>query len=352
MLFDPIVTVHGSLAHVESALTLLVPLSLLLFESGRHRSNTGKIVAGGIAFGLAFATRVSASVIPLTPVLFLLVDSRKLASSFQNRVLKLARGFAQLLFFAFVAYLTLVLVYPPFWRHPVSGFFESLFQYGAFVEGGPGSFWAAFLTTFPATTRATGLIFFGLGVWGFFISDVRSQSLFKLGWIYYLVGVLIVSFGLYPGRYLSSIIPGLGLAGSLAFAHLWSHLESRVGWRSKTLPYLFFLLTISLSSVLVSRDLRLWAERKVLYSQLKASTLGRVHVESPKILIRGPQNLNPRSPTLHLLVQDWHLQLVYWNIAITDRFVRHETFTQGLGERKFEWFGMLMVHQRLCSGQG
>ncbi len=108
------------------------------------------MVPGGILFGIAFATRVNAAVVPMALMLYVIMRSLFDFSSLIEAWRWLVVDVLRLLAFGLVGFVVFVILFPPIWSHPLTGFLDFLHQQTS--VGGHGSL----IDTIAALSRHPG----------------------------------------------------------------------------------------------------------------------------------------------------------------------------------------------------
>ncbi len=319
LLFDPIVTAHGSLAHMESTLTLTVPVSILLFEYSRRKRGWWIPVVGGAIFGVAFATRVNAAVVPVALLIYVVLRSFARTRRRPWADSRSIQDLERLLVFGLCGYGIFIVLYPPLWGSPILGFFEFLTQYGG--RPGGGNLLAVIGSTFPPSWRMTAPVFLALALIGFGLKEVRRENLFQLGWILYLTGCLIIALGSrqFFDRYLGSVLPGLAIAGAVAAQYLLGTWTKARTWRFVGhLSALLLLGAMMAAALLGARDLQRAEQIRSFYRELPVPSVGRVVVVSADRVLGRTTAPYENRPSLFLSSRDWHVTLVYLGIGLSD----------------------------------
>ena len=230
LIFDPVFLDMGSKAHLESFLTLTIPVSLLLYALARERESLFLTLLGGAVFGLAFATRVNAGVVVIAATAYSVV--RILYGSPARGILpQIRKEVIRLLLFGLVGWAVFILCFPPLWKSPFFGFVDFLYQQVA-LAGGGGRFEAP--AYFLWTDSKLRFCFLLLSLAGLFLQPVRSSRPFQLGALLLLFGVLVVSLpATFFSRYLSSCLPGLALTGSSTLAYALAGRGRRLLWLNR-----------------------------------------------------------------------------------------------------------------------
>ncbi len=165
---------------------------------------------------------------------------------------------------------------------------------------------------------------------GFFISEVRSKKLFQLGWVLYIVGCVNVTVGAdrENSRYISSVIPGLGLAGAATFGYFW---ELRLRWRPDLLRRICVATAAASILIMGVREWGRYQSIKRFYEAIPISAIHRIVVDEYRYVIRRPRDVKSKAPSLHIGSAAWHVPLVYLNVVLSDLRNNHRV-SQG-----WEW---------------
>ena len=217
LIFDPILREMGSLAHLESFLTLTVPVALLLFGLSHLQKSLPLSLLAGVVFGVACANRINGGVVVIAALAYIALRLLLRPAAVESVWDSLWRDGVRLGLLCLVGWAVFILCFPPLWRSPLFGFVDFLYQQAALTGAGP-DFGAA--AVFLWTDSELRFLFVLLSLAGFFLKPVRSSRVFQLGLLLLLFGVVTVSLPeRFYSRYLASVLPGLGLAGSCTVAY-------------------------------------------------------------------------------------------------------------------------------------
>lgn len=216
VMFEPVIQYWAAMAHLEAVLTLAVPVSLLLYDQARRQGSTLLVVLSGAVFGLAFANRANAAVIPIALVLYTAIRIWSSRSEGKSGTRIREEGF-RLLLFGLAGWVVFVVFYPPIWTSPVTGFLSFIKVYadssGALASN------RLTLVRWLGYHSAPAWLFLLVSLAGLLSRPVRSHRIFQLGAVCYVVSFLVLLMPpAFHSRYLSSVMPALALMGSVSIA--------------------------------------------------------------------------------------------------------------------------------------
>ena len=314
--FDPIVQLMGSKAHLESFLTLTIPVSLLLFALSRARNSLLQALSAGAVFGLAFANRINGGVVVIAALAYTALRWRSRPAETEDGRAAISRDLLRLGGLCLVGWAVFILCFPPLWKSPLLGFVDFLYQQASSSE--MGSRFQA-LTDFLWGASKLRFLFVLLSLVGLWLKPVRSSRPFQLGMLLLLSGVLIVSLpGKFYPRYLSSSLPGLGLAGSCTLAYILGRWERQSASLIKLLAGALLLLSTWHATSTMIRYWDGFQQIREFYGELYAQSFNRIEVPSLSSSFR-PEAARTQGPTLLVRNSLDHLQLFYLGVLLTDR---------------------------------
>ena len=320
-IFDPILQEMGSLAHLEAFLTLTIPVALLLFGLSHLQKSLPLSLAAGGVFGLAFANRVNGGVVVIAALAYITLRLLFRPEASESVRDSLWRDGVRLGLLCLVGWAVFILCFPPLWRSPLFGFVDFLYQQAALTGAGPNFHAPA---VFLWTNSNLRFLFVLLSLAGFFLKPVRSSRVFQLGVLLLLFGVLIVSLQeRFYSRYLASVLPGLGLAGSCTVAYA---LERR-GKYSIHLARLaigaLLLLTTWLGVSISTRHWDGFQQIREFYGKLNSQSFARIEVPSFGSFFYRP-DATSADRTLLVRTSNAHSRLFYLEVLLTDlRRIHH-----------------------------
>ncbi len=314
LIFETVIVEMGSLAHLESLLTLTVPLSILLYVHARGRQSLPLAAAAGVIFGVAFSNRINAgivvAVVPAYASLRLL-----LAPGPGSTWLKIRAEILRLLVFGLAGWVVFVLLFPPLWNSPILGFFDFLYQHAA-MQPPPSMFSSPLFFLAESKLR---ILFLLLGAIGLCVAPVRSSRLFQAGLLLFVLGLLVVTLpGRFYPRYLSSSLPGLALAGSCTFAFLWNRWGRTPVYLGKLGLVVLLVLTSFLAARITTKQWARMQQTRNLYGQLYSREFARIDAPDLGSTFRRVGS-DPVGPALSIRSSLVHLHLLYLNVLLTDQ---------------------------------
>ena len=319
--FDPTLREMGSLAHLESFLTLSIPVGLLLFGLSHLHKSMLLSVASGVVFGLAFANRINGGVVVIAALAYVGLRLLFRPEASESVWDSLWRDGVRLGLLCLVGWAVFILCFPPLWRSPLFGFVDFLYQQVALTGAGPNfRAPALFLWTHSNLT----FLFLVLTLAGLFLKPVRSSRVFQLGLLLLLFGVLIVSLPerFYP-RYLASALPGLGLAGSCTVAYA---LEGRRKYSIHLTRLAIGALLLLTTWFAISISTRHWdgfQQIREFYGELNSQNFARIEVPSFGSFFYRP-GATSGDRILLVRTSNDHSRLFYLDVLLTDlRWIHH-----------------------------
>ena len=328
--FDPLVQLMGSKAHLESFLTLTIPVSLLLFALPRARNSLPLTLSAGVVLGLAVANRINGGVAVIAALAYMAVRWCSRRDETESIRSAISRDILRLGCFCLVGWAVFILCFPPLWKSPLLGFVDFLYQQAS--SSGMGSRFHA-PADFLWGASKLRFLFVLLSLAGLGFKPVRASRLFQLGMLLWLCGVLIVSLpGEFYPRYLSSSLPGLGLAGSCTLAYTLGRWKEYSASLVKLLAGALLLLTTWHAT---STTIRYWdglRQIREFYGELYARDFNRIEVPSLSSSFH-PQEAGHQGPSLLVRNSLDHLQLFYLGVLLTDRRRLHQIHPGWIQER-------------------
>ena len=321
LMFDPLLREMGSVAHLESFLTLTIPVALLLFGLSHLKKSLPLSLAAGVVFGLAFANRINGGVVVIAALAYVALRLLFRPEASESVWDSLWRDGVRLGSLCLVGWAVFILCFPPLWRSPLFGFVDFLYQQAALTGAGPDFHAPA---VFLWTNSKLRFLFVLLTLAGLFVKPVRSSRVFQLGLLLLLFGVLIVSLpGQFYSRYLASVLPGLGLAGSCTVAYA---LE-RQGRHSVHLTRLaigaLLLLTTWFAVSISIRHRDGFQQIREFYGKLNSQHFTAIEVPSFGSFFYRPESTSGYR-TLQMRTSNDHSQLFYLEVLLTDlRRIHH-----------------------------
>ncbi len=313
--FDPILQEMGSLAHLESFLTLTVPVALLLFGVSHLQQSLPLCLVAGAVFGLAFVNRINGGVVAVAALAYIVLRLLLQRHASQSVRSLLWREGVRLGLFCLVGWAVFVLCFPPLWKSPVFGFTDFLYQQAA-LTGSGADFKAA--GVFLWTDSGLRFLFVLFGLAGLFLRPVRSSRVFQLGLLLVLFGAAIVSLpGRFYPRYLASALPGLGLAGSCTVAYALDRWGTHSAKVARLVVGTILVLSIWAATSIVIREQDSLRRLRNFYGELHALNFSRIDVPRfPASYIRT--DADPGGPALRIATGSTHTRLFYLGVLLTD----------------------------------
>ena len=319
LIFEPVILEMGSLAHLESLLTLTVPGSILLYMQARERESLPLLLGAGVVLGVGLSNRLNAGVVGV--VLLAYVFLRLFSARGQGGTRRQIQAeILRFLVFGLAAWVVFVLLFPPLWRSPALGFLDFLYQHAA-MRPGPSMYSSPLLFLTESKLRTLFLL---LSLIGLFVGPVRSSRLFQAGLLLFALGLLTVSLpGRFYPRYLSSSLPGLGLAGSCTLAFLWNTWGRAPVYIGRLAIAVFLLMTSFLAVRIIGKQWARMQETRNFYGQLHSRDFARIEVPELGATFRRI-GADSEGPVLSIRSSLVNTQLLYLNILLTDRRQFHE----------------------------
>ena len=322
LIFDPILRDMGSRAHLESFLTLTVPVSLLLYGLSRYRDSLPLCAAAGVIFGLGFANRLNAGVVVVAAIAYAAWRILFFRADEESLRLEIRHEAARFGLFCLTGWGVFVLCFPPLWQSPVLGFADFLYQQTLLTGGGPVLDAPPLLLWSSSKLR---FVFVVLSVTGFFLKPVRSSRVFQLGALLFVFGVVCVSLpGKFYSRYLSSALPGLALTGSCTLAYALDRWGRRPAYLPKVLGTGLLLLSTWLTGSITWAQWDHFRKARGFYGQLHAQNFSRIDVPSISSSFHRSEG-SPPDRVLLVRSSNDHLQLFYLGALLSDRRLLEET---------------------------
>ena len=265
--FDPILQEMGSLAHLESFLTLTVPVALLLFGVSHLQQSLPLCLVAGAVFGLAFVNRINGGVVAVAALAYIVLRLLLQRHASQSVRSLLWREGVRLGLLCLVGWAVFVLCFPPLWRSPVFGFTDFLYQQAA-LTGSGADFEAAAV---------------------FLWTDSGLRFLFVL----------------------------FGLAGSCTVAYAldrWGPHSAKV---ARLVAGTILVLSMWAATSIVIRQQDSLRRTRDFYGKLHARNFSRIDVPRfPASYIRT--DADPGGPALRIATGSTHTRLFYLGVLLTD----------------------------------
>jgi len=319
--FDPILQEMGSLGHLESFLTLTIPVTLLLFGLSRRQRSLPLCLVAGVVFGLAFANRINGGVVVIAALAYVALRLLFHPEASESVWRSLWRDCVQLGLLCLVGWAVFILCFPPLWKSPVFGFADFLYQHAALTGAGPDFDAAAVLLWTDSKLR---FLFVLLSLAGLFLKPVRSSRVFQLGFLLLLFGVVIVSLpGKSYARYLASVLPGLGLAGSCTVAYAVDLRGTHSTKIAKRMAGILLVLSIWSVTLISIRHWESQQRTRDFYGKLHTQNFSRIDVPGFRSSFFRTE-ADPTGPALRVSTVNNHSQLFHLGVLLTDGRRFHE----------------------------
>ncbi len=317
LLLDPVLRTYASIIHMEAVLTVFMWASILLAEKARRTDSWALTALSGALFGVAFSTRVNAAAAPLAVSLFFFLRTWAEAGRAWDRISVMLRNGGRLILYGTAGAAVFALLFPPIWPNPLSGLADFLRQYSG--GDGHGDLFAVFQASFPTSMLPVGYLFAVAGLLGMLLPEVRRNRFFQLGWIVYLTGCILLSQGVTGAnsRYLSSLMPGLGLAGAAALGSAWQRWVPSPS-RARQIGAAAVCLAL-LTATMGWREWHRAGQITTFYEKLSQQRYGRVLALQAGREFRRLQEGSSRRPSLFIASPAWHVPLLYLGVGLSDR---------------------------------
>ena len=296
----------------------------------RDRNSLPLTLAAGVVLGLAVANRINGGVVVIAALAYMAVRWSSHRDGPQRVRSVISRDILRLGCFCLVGWGVFILCFPPLWKSPLLGFFDFLYQQAS--SSGMGSRFQP-PTDFLWGASKVRFVFVLLSLAGLFFKPVRSSRSFQLGMLLLLSGVLIVSLpGQFYPRYLSSSLPGLGLAGSCTLAHALGRRKRYSASLIKLLAGVLLLVSTWYGALLTKRYGDGFQRMREFYGELYARDFNRIEVPSLSSSFHS-QKAGQQGPALVVRRSLDHLQLFYLGVLLTDRKGLHQINPGWIQER-------------------
>ena len=274
-----------------------------------------------MVFGLAFANRINGGVVVITGLAYIALRLLFRPEASKSVWGALRGGGVRLGLLCLVGWAVFILCFPPLWRSPVFGFVDFLYQQAALTGAGP-DFNA--VDVFLWTDSNLRFLFVLLSLAGLFLKPVRSSRVFQLGLLLLLFGGVIVSLpGKFYARYLASVLPGLGLAGSCTVVYALDRWGTHSTKIARLMAGILLLLSIwSVTSIAIRQRDSLHRTRD-FYGKLHAQNFSRIDVPGFRSSFFRTE-ADPVGPALRVGTANSHSQLFHLGVLLTDGRRFHE----------------------------